>query len=33
MPTFTVQVFKIGEFSDDAYYMCPYTQELFFRWD
>lgn len=21
---------QIGEFSDDAYYMCPYTQELFF---
>ena len=20
---------QIGEFSDDAYYMCPYTQELF----
>lgn len=21
---------QIGEFSDDAYYMCPYTRELFF---
>lgn len=20
---------QIGEFSDDAYYMCPYTRELF----